>query len=165
MTTHYHTHHLSTAAHAALFAAQGGVCADCGQAETQTDKTTGRLLPLAVDHDHRCCPGPYSCGRCVRALVCNRCNQSRRRLDNARDAGPRPPAFVEWSGDVAVYRWRVRPQPEPTYEPVPADRVRGLDPLYPDEYPTPQRAQAYTETMRDYCYLTSRGLTYQPASA
>jgi hypothetical protein len=27
-----------------------------------------------VDHDHACCPGPYTCGRCVRGVLCGRCN-------------------------------------------------------------------------------------------
>ena len=31
---------------------------------------------LQVDHDHNCCPGQISCGKCVRGVVCNKCNIS-----------------------------------------------------------------------------------------
>jgi hypothetical protein len=49
----------------ALFDAQGGRCAVCNEA----------VETLCVDHDHACCPGPRSCGRCVRGLVCHGCNK------------------------------------------------------------------------------------------
>jgi hypothetical protein len=32
--------------------------------------------PMHFDHDHECCPGNYSCGRCLRGVLCNRCNHA-----------------------------------------------------------------------------------------
>ncbi len=51
----------------ALLAKQGGACAIC-----RRTNPSGR--DLAVDHDHACCPGAKSCGKCVRSLLCSRCN-------------------------------------------------------------------------------------------
>jgi hypothetical protein len=34
----------------------------------------GTIRNLHVEHDHKCCPGSKSCGKCVRGAVCNRCN-------------------------------------------------------------------------------------------
>lgn len=47
---------------------QGNCCAICGvNQETLTKR-------MSVDHDHNCCPGLYSCGNCLRGLLCSHCN-------------------------------------------------------------------------------------------
>jgi Recombination endonuclease VII len=53
--------------YAELVEAQGGVCAICG--ETHEDGSR-----LHIDHDHSCCPGPITCGLCIRGLLCRKCN-------------------------------------------------------------------------------------------
>ena len=39
-------------------------CAICGTMES-----------LCLDHDHRCCPGRRSCGKCIRGCLCARHNR------------------------------------------------------------------------------------------
>lgn len=73
-------------------AAQGGKCYICQRA-------TGATKALAVDHDHSCCSGRTSCGKCVRGLCCGPCNSmlahvrdSPETLERAADYLRNPPA-------------------------------------------------------------------------
>ena len=45
------------------FQDQGNVCKICK-----------RLCKPCVDHNHACCSGKRSCGRCLRDILCSRCN-------------------------------------------------------------------------------------------
>lgn len=45
-------------------------CGVCGRALDVSDPKS----PAHVDHDHACCPGKLSCGKCVRAILCRWCN-------------------------------------------------------------------------------------------
>lgn len=49
-----------------MLAEQGEACALCHQPQGDAR--------LFIDHDHACCPGTFSCGRCVRGLLCRSCN-------------------------------------------------------------------------------------------
>lgn len=59
--------------YAKMLKAQGNVCAVCKLPETKL-RNNGEVASLAVDHDHSCCPERTSCGKCVRGLLCRRCN-------------------------------------------------------------------------------------------
>jgi len=75
----------------ALLDAQNGKCAIC-------------TTPVArgnVDHDHSCCAGYRSCGRCVRGVLCGGCNRG---LGNFRDSKDTPTPVV-------LPLWRLIPFP------------------------------------------------------
>lgn len=52
-----------------LLKEQDGHCALCPAKQGETHRTR-----LHVDHDHSCCLGERSCGKCVRGLLCSGCN-------------------------------------------------------------------------------------------
>jgi hypothetical protein len=51
-----------------LYKEQKGCCAVC--------KKEWPLKKLDIDHDHRCCAGGGSCGKCVRGLLCRAHNKA-----------------------------------------------------------------------------------------
>lgn len=61
-------HGITVAEYDALLSRQNGVCAIC-----LGDSGSRRFN---IDHDHNCCPELYSCGKCVRGLLCGSCNKA-----------------------------------------------------------------------------------------
>jgi Recombination endonuclease VII len=74
----YGKYRLSLERYREILAAQDGKCAICGT-DGPSDIRTGRFH---VDHDHACCPGKESCGKCIRGLLCHFCNTA---LGNFKD--------------------------------------------------------------------------------
>ena len=48
----------------ARLASEHGGCAVCGSVAAD----------WVIDHDHTCCPGRNTCGKCVRGILCRGCN-------------------------------------------------------------------------------------------
>lgn len=64
------TYHLSEQDFKALMTLQNEVCAICRGELPASGSGLGQ-----IDHDHACCSsGARSCGKCVRGILCQRCN-------------------------------------------------------------------------------------------
>ena len=51
------------------FAEQGNLCALCDSDQSKQERR------FSVDHDHHCCLGQRSCGKCLRGILCADCNR------------------------------------------------------------------------------------------
>ena len=53
-----------------IFESQGRKCAVCA-----SDSPNARINgSWSVDHDHSCCRGEKTCGKCIRGILCSGCN-------------------------------------------------------------------------------------------
>jgi hypothetical protein len=121
------TYNLTPERYAAMLEAQAGVCAVCRRVDS-----TGR--ELAVDHDHSCCHGPRSCGKCVRGLLCSRCNLGVGRFGD-------DPARAR-AAATYLRGWRARgPRTVPDAPPAPRDNRWYAYRVTPDEYTAAVKAQ------------------------
>jgi hypothetical protein len=74
-----YTHGISAWDWEALFYRQGRQCYIC--------RTVPPDVRWVVDHDHGCCPGKRSCGKCVQGIACNGCNWAEAVLWAVRQRG------------------------------------------------------------------------------
>lgn len=79
---------ITFAEYADALASQGNACAVC-----QLPCRTGKRL--AVDHNHACCPGKKSCGRCVRGLLCEACNHGIGKMGDDPERLRRAAEYIE----------------------------------------------------------------------
>ena len=83
---------ITTAQYDRLLEIQRGVCAICGFPPSGLTRGGKRLV---VDHDHACCPGPTSCGRCIRGLLCHSCNNGIGRMKDIPERLRRAAEYIE----------------------------------------------------------------------
>lgn len=82
---------LTQVAFNAKLASQGNACGLCREEKPEDYK-------WHVDHDHNCCPGIKTCGKCVRAILCFVCNSG---LGKFKD----DPALLRMAADyIEKYR-------------------------------------------------------------
>ena len=80
MVTHhrFHNYGLTAEQYADMLARQHNRCASCSRSFEE--------VRTHIDHNHRCCPGTRSCGKCVRGILCPACNTTASHVENGRAA-------------------------------------------------------------------------------
>ena len=76
--------------HDAKLLEQNNSCGICGSSSSGPSN-----IAFAVDHNHACCTErKRSCGRCIRGLLCHRCNQSLERIELDPNWGTKALAYL-----------------------------------------------------------------------
>lgn len=82
-----------------MFARQGGKCYLCNDELIRDSRKSTH-----IDHDHMCCPGDRTCGKCVRGIACSWCNQG---IGQFRDD---PDRMIRAASALRAANTRVRSQ-------------------------------------------------------
>ena len=61
--TNWKRHHITQDKYLEMLSKYDNKCYSCKKREATN-----------IDHNHDCCPGSRSCGKCVRGLLCHNCN-------------------------------------------------------------------------------------------
>ncbi len=77
----------------ALLKKQNNQCAICGNA-LKRGSTILKERPH-IDHNHRCCAGAKTCGKCIRGLLCNNCNRGIGYLQDSVDVLKKAISYLE----------------------------------------------------------------------
>jgi hypothetical protein len=77
-----------------MLEAQDGKCRICA---VELNSRSGQC----IDHDHRHCPGNFSCGECIRGILCKSCNTL---LGFAKDDVARLQAAIDYLEQLKVAR-------------------------------------------------------------
>lgn len=75
-------------------------CDICGM--NMLDPTRRKRPTLVVDHDHECCSGSYSCGKCVRGFLCASCNMALGQVGDRLETLRLFTAYLERHEQIAV---------------------------------------------------------------
>jgi hypothetical protein len=99
-----HRYQMSPSEYEAQFTEQGRKCPLCDAPEGSTK----RRFP--VDHDHKCCPGTKSCGKCRRGITCPNCNRKIGFLEEIMPECEIRPKPGTWLSRTLVYLERYNNQ-------------------------------------------------------